>query len=233
MLRPLVARASCPCSSSSCQPARIGFVSHDWHRIGVVGYLDGRHRHAGNWVCFARLVLPLHTPGQLTLFRTMAPVGRASPLANWGSSGFSVLAGTEEKRRGGSGGRRWSVPFGGTAVSFGRSWARVRSLVFGNQGRAEHPRREDPFDQRGADRGALLPPRGRLPKGSAPEPQLRHCRGRANLSSDAWERQETRPSPLNRLWRADEGDGDATAKRRKTRYRKSTWKEKTSVLAFG
>ncbi len=150
-----------------------------------------------------------------------------------GSSGSSVLAGTEEKRRSGSGGRRWSVPFGGTAGSFGRSWAKVRSLVFGNPGRTEHQRREDPFDQRGADRGALLPPRGRLPKGSAPEPQLRHCRGRANLSSDAWERQETRPSPLNRLWRADEGDGDATAKRRKTRYRKSTWKEKTPVLAFG
>jgi hypothetical protein len=128
------------------------------------------------------------------------------------------------RRRGGSGGGRWSVPSGGTAVSFRRSWARVRYLVFGNHERAEHKRRENPFDERGADRRALLPPMGRLQKGSAHEPQLRHRRGRANLGSDAGERQETRPSPLNRLWRASEGDGDATAKRRKTRYRKSRWK---------
>jgi hypothetical protein len=60
--------------------------------------------------------------------------------------------------------------------------------VFGNHGRAEHRRWEDPSDQRRADRGALLPPMGRLQKGSAHEPHLRHRRGRANRGSDAWER---------------------------------------------
>jgi hypothetical protein len=112
---------------------------------------------------------------------------------------------TEEKRRSGSGGGRWSVPFGGTVVSLRRSGARVRSLVFGNRGRTEHQRRQDLFDEHSADRGALLPLMGRLPKGSAHEPPLRRRRGRANSGGEAWGRQETRHSPLNRLWRAAGG----------------------------
>jgi hypothetical protein len=83
-------------------------------------------------------------------------------------------------------GRAWSVPFGATAVSFRRSWARGRDLVFGNQGRAEHQWRQDLFAERPADRGASLPLRGRLPKGSAPEPQRRQRTGRANLGGEAW-----------------------------------------------
>ena len=46
-------------------------------------------------------------------------------------------------------------------------------------------------------------------------------------------RQETRHSPLNRLWRAAEAEADATAKRRKTSARKARWKEKTAIHTWG
>ena len=58
--------------------------------------------------------------------------------------------------------------------------------MFGNQGRAEHQWRQDSLDERGAGRGASLPPRGRLPKGSAPEPQRCQRTGRAHLGGAAW-----------------------------------------------
>jgi len=42
-----------------------------------------------------------------------------------------------------------------------------------------------------------------------------------------------RGRPLNRLWRAGEGDGEATARRTKTKQRKSNLKGNTSILTLG
>ena len=47
-------------------------------------------------------------------------------------------------------------------------------------------RRQDPFDERPAERGALLPLMGRLPKGSAHEPQLRPRRAVRTQAATAW-----------------------------------------------
>ena len=98
-------------------------------------------------------------------------------------------------------GGRWSVPCGAAAVSLRRSWARVRYLVFGNHGRAEHQRSGGKTRLTNAQRREGLCfrlwavfPRGR--------PMNRNCANAGAVRTQAARpggRHETRHSPLNRL----------------------------------